>query len=44
MSKVRSLKFNLKDLNNELALNIISGLVDPVDFVKKDASEFASEA
>ena len=43
MAKLRSLKFNLKDLQNELALNVIDGKMSPVDLVTKDVSELASD-
>lgn len=43
MAKIRSLKFNLKDIANELALNVIEGKMLPKDLVTKDASELASD-
>jgi transcription elongation factor S-II len=44
INKVRSIKFNLSDLENELAIKIINGDMPPADLVHKETHELASEA
>lgn len=43
MKKLQSIRFNLKDKENDLALRVIYNQFEPKDLVLKDASELASE-